>query len=272
MKKKSNIVDFERMKGRSMMEEGQEEDFEQEIEAEVGANIDRNEGETLEVAVKDWHPNKRNPASKVLEFADAKKHPRFQPDKETKEREARNAQESTTTNIKDDFRREKEVVLVDFGKMRGRDEGKEEDSNINEMVYGKIDSENALNLGEENAHNIAKGQSATKKRIPSGVSMGNQRGRNDLTTAETGGNPSHNPKAFEEEELVEQAADNRGKLNAPVPTREFKSSLANKGLVEWKKAPESEAESKRATELMHEVYGNEPEELDLEPKKNASSK
>lgn len=270
-KNKGKVVDFDRMKGRSMMDADVEDALDEELHEELGV---AQEGAALDLTIDDPHPHKVNPDEKVLVFADPKKHPRFQVDRATREMHARYAAQ-TGLDVQDDLLHERRgVTYVDMEKMPGRLnklDAVEETAAIDAMVYGGVDDDGAIQLGEETAKKIADGQSALKKRVKQGVDMSKQRGRNDVVND----GDVHRQRRREEEEaaVVDHDAEIRGKYFADDDAKPLPSGLTTKGLVAWDKQsydPSSHQKEMKVVESVAEI-GHGGEELDLAPHKDGTS-
>lgn len=268
-KSKGKVVDFDRMKGRSMIDAENEEELDDELHEELGV---AREGEGLNLQIDDPHPHKVDVDSKVMGFADPKKHPRFQSDRRTREIQARYA-EQTSLDVNDDILHERrDGTFVNMSKMPGRMstvDVEEEDAEVDAWVYGKVDDEGAIQIGEEQARQIAQGQYAVKKRIKQGVDMSKQRGRNDVDDGDV---YKHRLREEEEAAVVAIDAETRGTYFAEETIQPLPSGLAKKGLVAWDK--QSASTSKQVEDVIVQdaaEIGHGREELDLSPTKVGTS-
>lgn len=264
-KKNQHAIDFDKMKGRSIME--QNEDLDADMEAEFGPQVG---GAVLDLEVTDWQPHKAAlPGKTLVEFADAKKYPRFQQDRATREKAARYANQTTLEPHPEYLWSKKDGVALEMDKMQGREDlarSVEDIAAVEALVHGEIDAAGAIELGEARAQAVRQGQDATKKRPKAGVDFSKQRGRDEVNRANDGA----------EHAMVEEAADNQGQLFVDAPVRVYESTLATKGQVPWdllaKKQSDKQEETKAWNDMVRGDIGQGQEELDLDPTRDGTSK
>lgn len=246
-KGKGTVVDFDKMKGRSLYED---DGGDSDIEKEFGP-----QEKVLDLDVKDWQPNKAKEA-KVIPFQDPKKYPRFNP-KDEKKPKPLDAPPSPEPkyNLIDG----KEINLVNMNAMRGREDAKMEAKDIEDEVYGNIDPLTAIKLAEERAQAIEKGKELMLKRPVFPLEFNKQIGRNDGDNAK---------------EIIDKEIGEDGQLyHTSIEDNKYlsKPTFNTKGALDWDKIP-GRPDPEKEKKLIGDEYLIHDEELDLNPKNDQSSK
>jgi hypothetical protein len=251
-KKPALAMDFAKMIGRpEMVDVVDEEDL---METLVGPS-----DKLLDLDVQDWLPHKAN--AKAIVFDDPKKYPRFP----TMKPDEKAVDAPPTPEAKYTLIDERPPMVVDMSKMLGRQtvlEKAQEEEDLNVIVNGEIDSQYAIELGEERSRSIAKGIESSLRKAPFYVDFDKQLGRKVLEDQDR-----------DDSNLIGEAIGAQGRLFTTIESVDLSMKKPQNGVSDWEKAVGRE--DSNPLELLNVENGDwllNEKELDLFPNKEASSR